>query len=124
MTNDENLDALAQGRWSAFAEDDLGTLRTCLRAAIDHVDLFTQTEAERLIDEITRELEGRSPLAAAEPSAAPREDMQAIARRNNYLVSRGWYLEDERWQHADLAATTGLDAIDAERMQSHWDVNV
>ena len=123
MTDDENLDALALTRWAAFQEDDLGTLRTSLRAAIDHVDLFTQTEAERLIGEIDRELEGRSPLAAGDPSRSPRETMQAVARRNNHLVSRGWYLEDDRWQHADLAATTGVDAAEAERIQSHWDVN-
>jgi hypothetical protein len=122
--HEDELEAFALKRWASIDEEDLVILRDCLRVSLEHVEGFTRSEAERFIQEITREINKRTPLFPDEPLAPADEDMREVAARNNRLVSRGWYLEEEQWQHPALASTTGVDAAEAERIQAGWDVSV
>jgi hypothetical protein len=121
--HEKELEAFALKRWASIDEEDLLILRDCLRVSLEHIEGFTRSEAERFIDEITREVNNRTPLFPDEPLGTAGEDMREVAARNNHLVSRGWYLEGEQWQHADLASTDGVDAAEAERIQDNWDVS-
>jgi hypothetical protein len=121
--HEQQLEAFALKRWASIDEEDLVILRDCLRVALEHIDGFRRSEAERFIDEITREVNKRTPLLPDEPPGTADADMREIAARNNYLVSRGWYLEGEHWQHGELAGTTGVDAAEAQRMQEGWDAS-
>jgi hypothetical protein len=121
--HEDELEAFALKRWASIDEDDLLILRDCLRVSLEHIDGSTRSEAERFIDEITREVNQRTPLFPDEPLSTSGADMREVAARNNHLVSRGWYLEGAHWQHADLASTTGVDAGEAERIQANWDVS-
>jgi hypothetical protein len=114
--HEKELEAIAHKRWASIDED-------CLRVSLDHIEGFTRSEAERFIDEITREVNKRTPLFPDEPLGTGGDDMREVAARNNHLVSRGWYLEGEQWQHADLASTDGVDAAEAARIQDNWDVS-
>jgi hypothetical protein len=121
--HEQQLEAFALKRWASIDEEDLLILRDCLRVALEHIDGVRRREAERFIDEIAREVNKRTPLLPDEPLGTAAADMREVAARNNYLVSRGWYLEGEHGQHGELASTTGVDAADAHRIQEQWDAS-
>jgi hypothetical protein len=57
------LKAFALKRWASLEEEDLRTLRECLLVAVGMLDGFNQSEAERFIDEIGREIDRRHACA-------------------------------------------------------------
>src|SRR5436305_7408566 len=95
--HEKELEAFALKRWASIDEEDLLILRECLRVSLEHIEGVTRSEAERFIDEITREVNKRTPLFPDEPLGTGGEDTREAAARTNHLVSRGWYLEGEQW---------------------------
>jgi hypothetical protein len=125
MTEKDASAEFALKRWASLAEDDLVTLSECLQASLDHTATATRDEARRFIDEIGRELNRRTPLLPDEPiDNGDGAEADADAAREDRLVRRGWYVTDASWRHDRLASTTGVEAVDAERIQANWDVSV
>ena len=113
-------------RWDAFSDQELEALEQALGDR--HVIETSRPDLPNLFSEVHREIKRRvaeldDPLVGVDEVPAPLSDEEKalVAERNNFLVARGWLLDDERWTHADQASAEGVDVVEALEIQARWE---